>query len=100
MALDGDDVTHARGFRVPGERDRVRPLGGAGGARPRPSVPGGPAAPGVRSPIDLRADGEEPRRAPEAKPLRLFVALEIPEAAKDVVEAAFAPWREEFPKAR
>ena len=37
---------------------------------------------------------------PEAKPLRLFVAIEIPEAVKDVVEEAFAPWREEFPKAR
>jgi RNA 2',3'-cyclic 3'-phosphodiesterase len=37
---------------------------------------------------------------PEAKPLRLFVALEIPDHAKDVVEEAFAPWREEFPKAR
>jgi 2'-5' RNA ligase len=37
---------------------------------------------------------------PEAKPLRLFVAIEIPEAAKDVVQEAFAPWREEFPKAR
>ena len=24
IALDGDEVTHARGFRVPGERDRVR----------------------------------------------------------------------------
>ena len=37
---------------------------------------------------------------PEAKPLRLFVAVEIPEDVKDVVEAAFAPWREAFPKAR
>ena len=37
---------------------------------------------------------------PEAKPLRLFVALDIPEPAKDVVEEAFAPWRDEFPKAR
>jgi RNA 2',3'-cyclic 3'-phosphodiesterase len=37
---------------------------------------------------------------PEAKPLRLFVAVEIPETAKDSVEEAFAPWREEFPKAR
>jgi RNA 2',3'-cyclic 3'-phosphodiesterase len=37
---------------------------------------------------------------PEAKPLRLFVAIEIPDAAKDAVEAAFAPWRETFPKAR
>ncbi|HUF60210.1 MAG TPA: RNA 2',3'-cyclic phosphodiesterase [Actinomycetota bacterium] len=39
----------------------------------------------------VRGDGE---------PLRLFVAVEIPEQAKDVVEEAFAPWREEFPKAR
>ncbi|MDQ4109276.1 MAG: RNA 2',3'-cyclic phosphodiesterase [Actinomycetota bacterium] len=37
---------------------------------------------------------------PEAKPLRLFVAVEVPEPAKDTVERAFAPWREEFPKAR
>lgn len=37
---------------------------------------------------------------PEAKPLRLFVAVEIPEAARDAVERAFAPWREAFPKAR
>jgi 2'-5' RNA ligase len=37
---------------------------------------------------------------PEAKPLRLFVAIEIPEVVKDVVEEAFAPWRGEFPKAR
>jgi RNA 2',3'-cyclic 3'-phosphodiesterase len=37
---------------------------------------------------------------PEAKPLRLFVAIEIPDAVKDTVEEAFAPWREAFPKAR
>jgi RNA 2',3'-cyclic 3'-phosphodiesterase len=37
---------------------------------------------------------------PEAKPLRLFVAVEVPEPAKDAVERAFAPWREEFPRAR
>ena len=37
---------------------------------------------------------------PEAKPLRLFVAAEIPETAKDAVEGVFAPWRELFPKAR
>jgi RNA 2',3'-cyclic 3'-phosphodiesterase len=37
---------------------------------------------------------------PEAKPLRLFVAIEIPAEAKDIVEEAFAPWREAFPKAR
>jgi 2'-5' RNA ligase len=37
---------------------------------------------------------------PEAKPLRLFVAVEIPETAKDAVEEVFAPWREQFPKAR
>jgi len=37
---------------------------------------------------------------PEAKPLRLFVAVEIPEQVKDEVEGAFAPWREKLPKAR
>jgi len=37
---------------------------------------------------------------PEARTLRLFVAFEIPEMAKDAVEEAFAPWREAFPKAR
>ena len=37
---------------------------------------------------------------PEAKPLRLFVAVEVPEPAKDAVERAFAPWREEFPRVR
>jgi RNA 2',3'-cyclic 3'-phosphodiesterase len=37
---------------------------------------------------------------PEAKPLRLFVAIEIPEDVKDAVEKAFSPWREEFPMAR
>ena len=36
----------------------------------------------------------------EAKPFRLFVALEIPEAVKDAVDAAFAPWRDAFPEAR
>jgi 2'-5' RNA ligase len=37
---------------------------------------------------------------PGAKALRLFVAIEIPEAAKDAVEAAVAPLRTAFPKAR
>lgn len=37
---------------------------------------------------------------PEAKPLRLFAAVEIPGRAKDEVERAIAPWREQLPKAR
>jgi RNA 2',3'-cyclic 3'-phosphodiesterase len=37
---------------------------------------------------------------PEAKPLRLFVAIEIPEPAKAAVEEAFRPWRDAFPQAR
>lgn len=37
---------------------------------------------------------------PEATPLRLFVAVEIPEPVKDAVEEAFSLWRETFPKAR
>ena len=37
---------------------------------------------------------------PETKPLRLFVAVEIPEPVKDAIEEVFAPWREQFPEAR
>jgi 2'-5' RNA ligase len=37
---------------------------------------------------------------PEAKPLRLFVAIEIPGGVKDAVEESFAAWRDAFPKAR
>jgi RNA 2',3'-cyclic 3'-phosphodiesterase len=44
--------------------------------------------------------GRDRAARPEAKPLRLFVAVEIPEAVKEAVEEAFAPWREAFPKAR
>ena len=44
--------------------------------------------------------GRDRAARPEAKPLRLFVAVEIPEEARDAVEEAFAPWREQFPKAR
>ena len=42
---------------------------------------------------------DQPAR-PEAKPLRLFVAIEIPETVKDAIEEAFAPWRERFPDVR
>ena len=51
---------------------------------------------GRPAPIDrpiVRADGEEPRRAPGSQATRLFVALEVPEEAKDLVEEAFAPAR-------
>jgi len=44
--------------------------------------------------------GRDRAARPEAKPLRLFVAIEVPDHAKDVVEAAFTPWRDEFPEAR
>jgi 2'-5' RNA ligase len=44
--------------------------------------------------------GRDRAARPAAKPLRLFVAIEIPDAVKDAVEAAFAPWRDAFPKAR
>jgi 2'-5' RNA ligase len=37
---------------------------------------------------------------PEAKPLRLFVAVSIPEEAKAAIATALAPWRREFPRAR
>jgi 2'-5' RNA ligase len=37
---------------------------------------------------------------PEAKALRLFVAVEVPAQARVAIEAAVAPWRERFPRAR
>ena len=37
---------------------------------------------------------------PEATPLRLFVAVEVPEAVRVLVEEVVAPWRERFPRAR
>ena len=37
---------------------------------------------------------------PEAKPLRLFVAFDIPEDIRDSVEIAVAPWRERYPRAK
>jgi len=37
---------------------------------------------------------------PEAKPLRLFVAVDVPGEARDVVQAAVAPLRERFPRAK
>jgi 2'-5' RNA ligase len=37
---------------------------------------------------------------PEAKALRLFVAVEVPVEARAAVEVAVAPWRERFPRAR
>lgn len=44
--------------------------------------------------------GRDRTSRPEAAPLRLFVAVEIPEEAKRSVLEAFAPWREAFPRAR
>jgi 2'-5' RNA ligase len=37
---------------------------------------------------------------PEARHLRLFVAIEIAEVVKQAVAEAIGPWRERFPKAR
>ncbi|HEY6678725.1 MAG TPA: RNA 2',3'-cyclic phosphodiesterase [Actinomycetota bacterium] len=37
---------------------------------------------------------------PEAKPLRLFVAVDVPEPVRDRVQAAIGPWREHLPRAR
>jgi RNA 2',3'-cyclic 3'-phosphodiesterase len=37
---------------------------------------------------------------PEAKPLRLFAAVDVPPRAVEAAEEAVAPWRERFPKAK
>jgi len=37
---------------------------------------------------------------PQARPLRLFVAVDVPEAVRELVARALASWREAFPAAR
>jgi 2'-5' RNA ligase len=37
---------------------------------------------------------------PEAKPLRLFVAFDVPPPVRDAAERSVAPWRERFPRAK
>jgi 2'-5' RNA ligase len=37
---------------------------------------------------------------PEAKPLRLFAAVDLPERAKEAAVRATEPWRERYPKGR
>lgn len=37
---------------------------------------------------------------PEARPLRLFVAVDVPDPVRDAVVGAIAPWRERFPRGR
>jgi 2'-5' RNA ligase len=37
---------------------------------------------------------------PGARSVRLFVAIEVSDEAKDAIEVAIAPWREAFPRAR
>jgi len=37
---------------------------------------------------------------PEAKPLRLFVAVDVPPVVRDAASASVAPWRERFPRAK
>lgn len=37
---------------------------------------------------------------PEAKPLRLFVAFDVPPVVRDAAESSVAPWRERFPRAK
>jgi 2'-5' RNA ligase len=37
---------------------------------------------------------------PEARPLRLFIAIELPEDVRELVEEGVAPLRERFPRAR
>lgn len=37
---------------------------------------------------------------PEARPLRLFVAFDVPAAVRDQAEAASAPWHERYPRAK
>jgi 2'-5' RNA ligase len=44
--------------------------------------------------------GRDRAARPEARPLRLFAAVDLPERAKDAIEQAVEPWREHLPERR
>jgi RNA 2',3'-cyclic 3'-phosphodiesterase len=44
--------------------------------------------------------GRDRSARPEAKPLRLFAAVDVSPRAVEAAEVAVAPWRERFPKAK
>ena len=44
--------------------------------------------------------GRDRAARPEARPLRLFAAVDLPERAKAAAVAAIEPWRERFPRGR
>jgi 2'-5' RNA ligase len=44
--------------------------------------------------------GRDRAARPEAKPLRLFVAVDLPEDVRELVDIGVAPLRERFPRAR
>ncbi|HZA60376.1 MAG TPA: RNA 2',3'-cyclic phosphodiesterase [Actinomycetota bacterium] len=44
--------------------------------------------------------GRDRAARPEAKPLRLFVAVDLPGHAEDLIERAVAPWKDRLPQGR
>jgi RNA 2',3'-cyclic 3'-phosphodiesterase len=44
--------------------------------------------------------GRDRSARPEAKPLRLFAAVDVPPRAVEAAEVAVTPWRERFPRAK
>jgi 2'-5' RNA ligase len=44
--------------------------------------------------------GRDRASRPEAKPLRLFAAVDVPQRAKEAVVGAIGPWRERLPRGR
>ena len=75
------------------------PVGRAGGARSGAAIPGGRLAPRqrhlTRQPVvdDRVARTDEPA-------MRLFIAVDVPQAVVLAVAAAIEPWREAFPNVR
>ena len=89
----GLDRARRRGDRAPARvplavRPRARPpVLRAGGARPRPAAPARPPLPTDREGLMARDRASRP----EAKPLRLFAAIEIPEEIRGALAEAVTP---------
>ena len=99
IAVDADDVRHARGFHVPGERFRVR-----GGPSRRPSICCVGTWKTSRSPAATSTARihvvDDPVVRTDDPAIRLFLAVDVPQPVVLAVATAIEPWRERFPKIR
>ncbi len=94
IALDAEGTAHQHGFRWPYDRELVRRFSEMAALDLlRRHLLGLPLP-------DAELMARDRASRPEAKPLRLFAAVEIPEQVRGALAESVTPLRERFPKAR